>query len=201
MAMLLLEEDDDDDNKEHKRAWSRTWLSERKNKGLYSQLLSDLAAHDTPGFQNFMRMDFEHFKKIVHTLSESLHKKDTVMRESIKPAEMCCLALRYLATGESFTSLEYQFRISTHLISNIVVSVCKSLYEVIGPQSLTTPKSEDGWLQLSTKFEARWNFPNAIGLWMEKEFCWSGHVNPAHTIMTTKVILTHSNFQSSLGIM
>ena len=199
MVMLLLEEDDDDDNKEHKRAWSRTWLLERKNKGHYSQLLSDLAAHDTPGFQNFMQMDFEHFKKRVDTLAESLHKKDTVMHESIKPAEMCCLELRYLATGESFHSLGYQFRISRHSISNIMVSVCKSLYEMMGPQYLTTPKSEDGWLQLSTKFEARWNFPNAIGpvdgkrILLEQPRKSGSHYhdykgNP------------HSNFQSSLGI-
>ena len=46
MAMLLLEEDDVD------------------NKGHYSQLLSDLAAHDTPGFQNFMRMNFPYKSSI-----------------------------------------------------------------------------------------------------------------------------------------
>jgi hypothetical protein len=32
-------------------------------------------------------MDFDHFKKIVDNLSETLYKKDTIMRESIKPAE------------------------------------------------------------------------------------------------------------------
>jgi hypothetical protein len=32
-------------------------------------------------------MDFDHFKKIVDNLSETQYKKDTIMRESIKPAE------------------------------------------------------------------------------------------------------------------
>ena len=51
----------------------------------------------------FMRMDFDPFDdKIVDCLSERLYKKDTIMRECVKPAEMCCLAVRYLATGESF---------------------------------------------------------------------------------------------------
>ena len=99
-------------------------------------------------------------KYYVDTLSENLYKKGTVMRELV---EMCCLALRHLATGESFHSLEYQFKISRHSISRIVVSVCKALYEVMGPQYLTTPNSKDDWLQLSTKFEARWTFPNTIG--------------------------------------
>ena len=39
-------------------------------------------------------MDFEHFSKIVDYLSERLHKKDTVMRECVKSAKMCCLAIR-----------------------------------------------------------------------------------------------------------
>ena len=55
-AMLLLEEDDEE-VKEKKRIWSRHWLLERK-KGYFGQLLPDLAAHDTPGFEKFMRMDF-----------------------------------------------------------------------------------------------------------------------------------------------
>jgi hypothetical protein len=72
--------------KERKRIWSRHWLLERKNKG-YGQLLPDLAAHDTPEFEKFMRMDFDHFKKIVDKLSEMLYKKDTIMHEPVKPAE------------------------------------------------------------------------------------------------------------------
>jgi hypothetical protein len=91
IATMLLLEEDDEEVKEKKRIWSRHWLLERKNKGYFVQLLPDLAAHDTPGFEKFMRMDFDHFKKIVDNLSETLCKKDTIMRESIKPAEMCCL--------------------------------------------------------------------------------------------------------------
>ena len=107
MAMLLLDEDDED-IKEKKRIWCR--LLERNRNGHYSQLLPDLASffpssHDTPGFDKFMRMDFEHFKKLVDVLFEMLLKKDTLMRESIKPAEMCCLTLVNHSTLWS-TSLE-----------------------------------------------------------------------------------------------
>ena len=54
-AMFLLEEDDEE-VKEKKRA-----------------------AHDRPGFEKCIRMDFDHFKKIVDNLSETLNKKDTIM--------------------------------------------------------------------------------------------------------------------------
>ena len=38
------------------------------------------------------------------------------MREGISPKEKCCVRLRYLARGESFRSLKYQFRISEKAI-------------------------------------------------------------------------------------
>ena len=164
VAMLLLEEEEENQSKrKRKQFWVRSWMLERKTKGSFHQLLPELAAQDTLAFESYMRMDFEHFSKIVDLLSERLHKKDTVMRECVKPAEMCCLAIRYLATGESFHSLEFQFRMSRVTISKIVIEVCQALYEVMGPIYLPTPKTQGEWLKLSEKVEVQWNFSNALG--------------------------------------
>ena len=164
VAMLLLEEEEENQSKRKiKQCWVRSWILERKAKGSFHQLFPELAAQDTLAFESYMRMDFEHFSKIVDLLSERLHRKDTVMRECVKPAEMCCLAIRYLATGESFHSLEFQFRMSRVTISKIVIEVCQALYEVMGPIYLSTPKTQEEWLKLSEKFEVQWNFPNALG--------------------------------------
>lgn len=57
LAMLLLEEENEGDSKEEKRWWVRPWLLERNKKGYFHQLLPELAAHDTPSFEKFMRMD------------------------------------------------------------------------------------------------------------------------------------------------
>ena len=162
LAMLLLEDSEDEGDKE-KRIWVRSWIQERNAKGCFHQLLPELAVEDTRAFQKFMRMDYAHFQTIVTLLSEKLLKKDTIMREAIKPAEMCSLTIRFLATGESFRSLEYQFRISRRAISYIVMEVCQALYEVMGPKYLAVPKSSQDWLEIAEKFEERWNFPNCLG--------------------------------------
>lgn len=73
---------------------------------------------------------------------------------------MCCLVIRYLVTGELFRSPEFQFRISRVTILKLVIEACQALYEAIGPKYLATPKSQEGWLKLSEKFEAQWNFAN-----------------------------------------
>ena len=98
VAMLLLEgEEENQSKRKRKQCWIRSWMLERKTKGSFHQLLPELAAQDTLVFESNMRMDFDHFSKIVDLLWERLHKKDTVMRECVKPAEMCCLAIRYLS--------------------------------------------------------------------------------------------------------
>ena len=85
------------------------------------------------------------------------------MRKCISPEERICLTLRYLATGETFRSLEFQFRISRKAISDIVMEVCDAIIDKMQTKYLCTPRTEQEWLEISQKFEARWNFPNSIG--------------------------------------
>ena len=72
---------------------------------------------DSEGFRGYVRMDVNHFDEFVDLLFPLSFKQDTIMREYIKPDEMCCVVLRYLASGESFRSLEYQFWINKKTIS------------------------------------------------------------------------------------
>ena len=67
-------------------------------------------------------------------------KEDTNMRECIKPHKMVCLALRYLARGETFRSFEFQFRIGKETITHIVIDFCQTIFENLEPKTL-----ENGW--------------------------------------------------------
>ena len=85
------------------------------------------------------------------------------VRNTIKPDERLAVTLRYLATGESFHSLEYSFRISRQSISSIVYETSRALYQVLAPEFLKVPSTEREWQILADKFESRWNFPHGIG--------------------------------------
>ncbi len=151
-ALVLLAEGNDTKLRKNRHCWVRSWISARKEQGYFDQLLPELQVTDTKAYQEFMRMDFQ---LLVNELSERLHKQDTTMRESIKPEEMCCLTIRYLATGESFRSLEYQFRISRHTISRIVTDVCRALFEIMGPKYLAVPSGYEAWNKISENFNLR----------------------------------------------
>jgi hypothetical protein len=58
-------------------------------------------------------------------------RQNTRLRESV-PAEMkLATTLRYLATGDSFTSLRYLFRVSKQFISSMLPGVLKAIIESI----------------------------------------------------------------------
>ena len=85
------------------------------------------------------------------------------MRECITPEEMCCVALRYFASGESFRSLEYQFQISRKAISYIVEQVPAAIIKILGETYLKKPNTADESVKILRKFKERWNFPNGLG--------------------------------------
>ena len=95
-------------------------------------------------------MDNIQFLFLVDLISEDLQKQDTQMRKCISPAELICLTLRYLATGETFRSLEFQFRISRRIISEAVIDVSNAIIKKLS-RYLSTPKTTEEWLQISKK--------------------------------------------------
>ncbi|XP_057294737.1 uncharacterized protein LOC130623285 [Hydractinia symbiolongicarpus] len=82
---------------------------------------------------------------------------------SIMAEERLPLTLRFLATRGSFQLLHFQFRISLNAVSYTIKGCCKALVDKLVAKCLQLPSSEKEWLQISEKFETRWNYPHALG--------------------------------------
>ena len=85
--------------------WVRPWLLQREERGAYHNIMAELYATDIPGFTNFMRMTPEFFEMIKTRLEPRLARQATNYRAPISVGEKLALTIRYLATGESYTSL------------------------------------------------------------------------------------------------
>ena len=82
------------------RVWVKPILRKRKEFGAFHTLFKELLTQQhSQDLKDYIRLDKSQFEHLVDKLSTRLLKDDTQMRESIKPDEMCCLTLRYLASG------------------------------------------------------------------------------------------------------
>jgi hypothetical protein len=126
-----------------RRIWARKWLQRRnENRGISHLVFNELEYEDPASFKNFTRMSVATFHELLLKVAPIIKKQDTVLTRSsscktkviyyrlkfykcTKFYYPCItyrllLALRFLATGESYTSLQYVFRISVPSICNIV---------------------------------------------------------------------------------
>lgn len=68
-----------------------------------------------------------------------------------------------MATGETYRSLSYSFRISVPSISAIITETVNAIYSVLKDEYLKTPNTKEEWLKLADRFHKQWNFPNCLG--------------------------------------
>lgn len=71
------------------------------------------------------------FEFLINLVGHKIGKKDTYYRDAIPVNERLAIALRFLATGDSYHSLMYTFKVSKQSISLIVPEVCEALVDAL----------------------------------------------------------------------
>ena len=136
LLTLVLDDDDEQSAPKQRRRKrpTRQWILRREERSVYYQLVQELALEDLEAYRNFFRVSKEQFHRIVKLVRPSLEKEPQpfpihLVRPNVSVEERVAVALRFLATGESFHSLEYSFRITRQHISEIVSETCTAIYE------------------------------------------------------------------------
>ena len=73
------------------------------------------------------------------------------------------ITLRFLATGNSYYSLAFDFCVAHNTISLFVPEVCDAIVAEYKEEVFQTPSTVDGWMQVANKFAQRWNFHHTCG--------------------------------------
>ena len=154
-----------DDNKRCSvRGRTRRWIKRRQKKGCFANIVRELLIEDTAGYKEMMRMNYEDFKAILGFIESDITPHQVMGgHKVITPAERLPLAIRFLATGESYRSLCFQFRISRAAISYIISDVCHAINQQLGAINLKVPSSKEEWLEIAKQFEERWQYPHCLG--------------------------------------
>ena len=165
MAQLVDEDDGERRRMERRRIrpWQRNWLQRRPLHGQYERLMTELREEDLPSFRNFLRMDPQMFQELAARLGPRIEGTDTWMRRALTPELKLAITLRYLATGDSYRSLMYGFRVAHNTISVVVRQVCRAIIDEYAEEIISTPTTPAGWLQVAEGFANRWQFHHTLG--------------------------------------
>ena len=163
MAALILDEQQRaDEGRRRRSCWVRPWLQRRVFLGQYDTLMNELQVEARGGFKAFLRMDADVFMQILGRI-EGRITKSSEARAPLLPGLKLAITLRFLATGNSYRSLAFDFRVAHNTISLFVPQVCDSIVEEFREEQFSTPTTEAEWEQVAEKFSTRWNFHHACG--------------------------------------
>lgn len=140
------------------RWWQRLLFKGRDE--CNEQFRADLTASSL--FTNFTRVCNEDFELLISLIGPTISKQDTNYRDAISVNDRLALTLRFLATGDSYTSLMYLFKISKQSISKIVPVVCGALVSALS-EYVKTPSNSQEWELVSTGFKNKWQFDHCLG--------------------------------------
>ena len=98
-----------------------------------------------------MRMKYYSFEFLLTNIERDITPVELAKGElkPISPAERLTLTLRFLATGETFRSLSFQFHISKSAISYIVQEVCRAINANLVCTYLKVHSTKCEWMKIA----------------------------------------------------
>ena len=123
----------------------------------------ELEAEDPREFKRMMRMEPAMFHELEGRLAPRLEKRDTNWRKALPPGLKLAVTIYYLATGASYQTLQYAYRVAANTISLIVVEVCNAIIEEFRDAMIKCPCTPEEWKEKAEEFGVIWNFWHGLG--------------------------------------
>nr|XP_039270100.1 protein ALP1-like [Styela clava] len=156
---LYLANNTEQKQREH---WVHPILKRRKELGEYHRLVQEMRLERTVAFRNQYRLDPGMFDDLRSLVAPYITKTTTNFREPISPEERLGITLRFLATGDSYTTIADSYRTSKSTVSGIVTETCEAIWTSLKKEYLSPP-TVTKWKQIAEEYEKKWNFPHCIG--------------------------------------
>ena len=128
--------------------WVLPWILQGGERGCNRTLLDELMTTDIPGYRNITRMEPAFFYLIAERITPHLRKSITNFRKPLEVRLKLAVTLRHLSTGESYTSLQYHWRVGRTTICKFVPQVCKAILKEFQQEFLFCPTDPEYWKKI-----------------------------------------------------
>jgi len=149
LLALLRRHQQREERRRRRRFWVRPWISRRARFGNYENLMMELERESRGDFVNFLRMEPRMFRELLDRLTPRLRRQDTNFRRPLEPGIKLAIALRYFATGDSYHSLQYSFRVPHNTISLVVKEVAEAIIAEYEGEVFQIPSTPERWMEVS----------------------------------------------------
>ena len=169
IGALILQRDADTRRRRRRRApprwWTRPFLMphERLETGTYSTMLKWLGVEDQASFRNFTRIPPALFDELLQRIGPKIQRRNTNYRDPLDAGLKLALCLRFLATGDSYPSLQSAFKVAVASCGNTVMEVCRALVDELKDEVMVLPRTQADWRAIAQRFQDKWNMPHALG--------------------------------------
>lgn len=136
-------------------------INTARNSKCAMSLIHEMRLYDEESHRNYFRMSRHLFDELL-SMVDALIQHPPNHRFPINSQQRLALTLRILATGESYQSSGFSFRMAKSTVKIIFEETCLALCQVLRGKCLSFP-SMDRWQQIESDFFNKWNFPNCCG--------------------------------------
>ncbi|KAL3242249.1 hypothetical protein MRX96_021295 [Rhipicephalus microplus] len=126
-------------------------------------LLPRLRARDEVYFRDFLRMPPRTFGPLLSLVGPLIERIVTPFRLPISAHERLAMTLRFLADGDTFRSLSFNFLTGRSTAGEIGRETTAVLWHVLQPLYMKCPQTTGEWKRIAADTEEFWNFPNCLG--------------------------------------
>ncbi|KAM9539910.1 uncharacterized protein ACWYII_038133 [Salvelinus alpinus] len=112
--------------RKRRSVWFQSWLKSGKQPGEFHRLIQELRLFGEE-FRSYFRLDRSQFDHLLQMVGARIARMDTNYRESISPIERLAICLRFLATGDSYSTIGFSFRVGRSTVAGIVPSVAQAI--------------------------------------------------------------------------
>lgn len=111
-----------------RRVWVKNWL-QHKERGSYWQICRELEQSEPLDFKMYLRMSPDMFRLLLTKVGPIISKDNTNMREAVAAGARLEATLQFLASGCSYTCLQYSTRIGRSTLSSIIPETCAAILQ------------------------------------------------------------------------